>query len=243
MAGSEGGGGSGGSQGGGPGGNGQPTPPQQQRGGQQVFTWVMIAAMVTLVVMALQSFNRPREVTWSQFKELVAQKKVLDATDASQPQSGPIVIDGSRLSAWIKPGVPGYTEDPQTGDKTAPTQVTVIIEPNDARYKDFLDENGKQYKEIEASIWPALLIQLLPVAIIIGIIWFISRSLRGAGGGPGGMLGNFGKSRHRMQTKEQVKITFGDVAGVDEAKEEVQELVEFLKNPKRFSRLGGRIPR
>ncbi len=243
MAGSEGGGGSGGNQGGGPGGNGQPTPPQQQRGGQQVFTWVMIAAMVTLVVMALQSFNRPREVTWSQFKELVAQKKVLDATDASQPQSGPIVIDGSRLSAWIKPGVPGYTEDPQTGDKTAPTQVTVIIEPNDARYKDFLDENGKQYKEIEASIWPALLIQLLPVAIIIGIIWFISRSIRGAGGGPGGMLGNFGKSRHRMQTKEQVKITFGDVAGVDEAKEEVQEIVEFLKNPKRFSRLGGRIPR
>jgi len=71
----------------------------------------------------------------------------------------------------------------------------------------------------------------------------LSRSMRGAGGGPGGMLGSFGKSRHRVQTKESVNVTFADVAGIDEAKEEVSELVEFLKNPKRFQKLGGRIPR
>ena len=70
-----------------------------------------------------------------------------------------------------------------------------------------------------------------------------ARSMRGAGGGPGGMLGNFGKSRHRISTKESVDITFHQVAGVDEAKEEVTEIVEFLRNPKKFQRLGGRIPR
>ena len=241
MAGQDG-GGSGNQGGGGPQG-GPPVPPQQQRGGQQVFTFVMIAAMIGLVILALQSFSRPTEVTWTTFKELVEQKKIYDGTDPRNPQSGPIVIDGSRISAWIKPGVPGFTVNPQTGAEESAKQVTIVIGTDDKRYKDFLDQQGKQYKEIETSIWPAVLLQLLPVILIIGIIWFIARSMRGAGGGPGGVLGNFGKSRHRMQTKEQVKVTFGDVAGVDEAKEEVQEIVEFLKNPKRFSRLGGRIPR
>ncbi|HBZ97466.1 MAG TPA: cell division protein FtsH, partial [Phycisphaerales bacterium] len=76
------------------------------------------------------------------------------------------------------------------------------------------------------------------------LIWFlIARSVRGAGGGPGGMLGSFGKSKHRLSTKDTTKVRFTDVAGIDEAKEEVQEIVEFLKNPKKFQRLGGRIPR
>src|SRR5687767_15578309 len=57
------------------------------------------------------------------------------------------------------------------------------------------------------------------------------------------MLGNFGRSRHRITSKEHTNVTFDDVAGVDEAKDEVSEIVEFLKNPKKFQRLGGRIPR
>jgi cell division protease FtsH len=67
--------------------------------------------------------------------------------------------------------------------------------------------------------------------------------MRSVGAGPGGMLGSFGKSRHRLSTKESVSVTFSDVAGADEAKDEVHELVEFLRSPKKFQRLGGRIPR
>ncbi|MCH8847123.1 MAG: hypothetical protein IIC11_10390, partial [Proteobacteria bacterium] len=70
----------------------------------------------------------------------------------------------------------------------------------------------------------------------------VFRQLRGAAGG-GGMLGNFGRSKHRLTTKEHTNVSFSDVAGVEEAKEEVTEIIEFLKNPKRFQRLGGRIPR
>jgi cell division protease FtsH len=88
-----------------------------------------------------------------------------------------------------------------------------------------------------------LLIPLIPWLLIIGFIWFfVFRQLRNSAAG-GGMLGNFGRSRHRITSKEHTNVTFDDVAGVDEAKDEVQEVVEFLKNPKKFQRLGGRIPR
>ena len=88
-----------------------------------------------------------------------------------------------------------------------------------------------------------ILLSIVPWLLLFGIIWFLLfRQLRQTGGGAG-MLGNFGRSRHRIMTKEHTSITFADVAGVEEAKEEVAEIVEFLKNPKRFQRLGGRIPR
>ncbi len=79
--------------------------------------------------------------------------------------------------------------------------------------------------------------------MIMLLLWFfIIRGLRSAGGG-GGMIGNFGKSRHRILSKESTNITFDDVAGISEAKEELQEIVEFLRYPKKFMRLGGRVPR
>jgi ATP-dependent Zn protease len=74
-------------------------------------------------------------------------------------------------------------------------------------------------------------------------VWFfVFRQLRNSAGA-GGMLGNFGKARTKVMSKEHTNITFDDVAGIEEAKEEVMEIVEFLKNPKKFQRLGGRIPR
>ena len=87
------------------------------------------------------------------------------------------------------------------------------------------------------------LLNMLPWLLFFVVIWFFFlRQIRSAGGGIG-MLGNFGRSRHRLLSKEHTNITFNDVAGIDEAKEELTEIVEFLKNPKRFQRLGGRIPR
>jgi len=87
-----------------------------------------------------------------------------------------------------------------------------------------------------------ILIQLLPILLILFVLWFLlARQFRG-GGGAGGVL-SFGKARAKLHTREQSDVKFDDVAGVDEAKEEVQELVEFLKNPGKFKRLGGRIPR
>ena len=88
-----------------------------------------------------------------------------------------------------------------------------------------------------------MLLPLIPWLLLIVFLYLvIFRQLRN-GGGAGGMLGNFGRSRHKITSKEHTNVTFDDVAGVEEAKEEVMEIVEFLKNPKKFQRLGGRIPR
>lgn len=88
-----------------------------------------------------------------------------------------------------------------------------------------------------------IFLSMIPWILLVALAWFlVIRQLRQSGAGAG-MLGNFGRSRHRILTKEHTNITFGDVAGIDEAKDEVYEIVEFLKNPKRFQKLGGRIPR
>lgn len=86
------------------------------------------------------------------------------------------------------------------------------------------------------------LVDYLPFILVFAIVYFlVSRQFRSAGGGMS-MLGNFGRSRHRMMSKELTNITFNDVAGIDEAKEELAEIVDFLKNPKKFQRLGGPNP-
>ena len=87
-----------------------------------------------------------------------------------------------------------------------------------------------------------ILLNFLPVLLIIGFWIFIMRQMQGGGGGAKGAM-SFGKSRAKLQGEDQVKVTFADVAGCDEAKEEVGELVEFLRDPGKFQKLGGKIPR
>lgn len=99
---------------------------------------------------------------------------------------------------------------------------------------------GKQPEQ--QSIWTQLLVASFPILVIIAVFMFFMRQMQGGGGGRGGPM-SFGKSKARLLSEDQVKTTFADVAGCDEAKEEVSELVEFLRDPGKFQRLGGRIPR
>ena len=118
----------------------------------------------------------------------------------------------------------------------------VTIRPDDAEITDMLIRNDipVSAKSQEESGFQSFVISLLPILLLIGVwIYFMNRM---QGGGKGGAMG-FGKSRAKLLTEKHGRVTFDDVAGIDEAKEELEEIVEFLRNPQKFSRLGGKIPK
>ena len=209
-----------------------PTPPPPVKLSRGLMSWVMILALLIMLFVLLSGTkNRGIEIdSWSEFKIYLENGDI---------KPGELVVLENRITGVGKPGnaFSQIKED---------TPVWVSIDaPNREFYLKQLDEMPVKWKaDTGTSIWIQLLITLAPFLLLILIIWFfIARSMRSAGAGPGGMLGSFGKSRHRLSNKENVSVTFNDVAGVDEAKEELVEIVQFLKNPKKFQRLGGRIPR
>ncbi|QJF50539.1 ATP-dependent zinc metalloprotease FtsH [Roseobacter ponti] len=118
----------------------------------------------------------------------------------------------------------------------------VAILPSDAEITSLLIENNVPVRaeQQQQSGFQTFLMSLLPFLLLIGVwIYFMNRM---QGGGKGGAMG-FGKSKAKMLTEKHGRVTFDDVAGIDEAKEELEEIVEFLRNPQKFSRLGGKIPK
>ena len=118
----------------------------------------------------------------------------------------------------------------------------IAIKPEDAEITSLLLDNNVpiQARPQQQSGFQTFLMSLLPILLLIGVwIYFMNRM---QGGGKGGAMG-FGKSKAKMLTEKHGRVTFDDVAGIDEAKEELEEIVEFLRNPQKFSRLGGKIPK
>ncbi|ANP37931.1 MULTISPECIES: ATP-dependent zinc metalloprotease FtsH [Rhodobacterales] len=125
---------------------------------------------------------------------------------------------------------------------TSDGQSYVTIKPGDAEVTSMLIENNipVRAEKQQQSGFQSFLITLLPFLLLIGVwVYFMNRM---QGGGKGGAMG-FGKSKAKMLTEKHGRVTFDDVAGIDEAKEELEEIVEFLRNPQKFSRLGGKIPK
>jgi cell division protease FtsH len=125
---------------------------------------------------------------------------------------------------------------------TSDGQSYTTIKPGDAEVTQMLIDNNipVRAEKQQQSTFQSFLLTLLPFLLLIGVwIYFMNRM---QGGGKGGAMG-FGKSKAKMLTEKHGRVTFDDVAGIDEAKEELEEIVEFLRNPQKFSRLGGKIPK
>ncbi len=206
-------------------GDAPPPPPPNMRLTRGFLLWFMVIMLGLVVFFVLRGNQRGREITFYQFKEYYQQHYIDESS---------VVLRANTIEAVMKSGNPGVPAGP----------VRVSIHRPEAYIDDlkvltaynFLDRAG-------TPIWIPLMLQLIPWILFLALIWFVLfRSLRSAGAS-GGMFGNFGRSRHKVTTKEHTNITFKDVAGIDEAKEDLHEIVEFLKNPKKFTRLGGRIPR
>ncbi|GJM21565.1 MAG: hypothetical protein DHS20C15_14800 [Planctomycetota bacterium] len=130
----------------------------------------------------------------------------------------------------------GNPDDPVVG------KLIALAENSETPLRPAPIGQGKSNYEPSSDLWSSLLITLVPWLLLIGFFMFLfSRQMRGGSGG-GGIM-SFGRSRVKMVPPDQAKITFDQVAGVEEAKEEVGEIIDFLKDPKRFGRLGGRIPK
>lgn len=171
--------------------------------------------------------------TWSDFTHYIENDSFVS--------NKPLTIFDGRITGIIKEGTKGF---PQAKKEGAAVWVKIDAQNREFYLNQLLLLDAKWEDDTGSSVWVQLLIAVAPFLILILIIWFfIARSMRSAGAGPGGMLGSFGKSRHRISTKENINVNFDDVQGIQEAKEELEEIVEFLKNPKKFQRLGGRIPR
>lgn len=186
---------------------------------KNLILWLIIAAVLVTVMNNFSSPSEPQTLNYSDFIQQVKDGKVERVTVDGY------VITGKRSDGdTFKTIRPAIQDNGLIGDLV---NNNVVVE-------------GKQPEQ--QSIWTQLLVASFPILVIIAVFMFFMRQMQGGGGGRGGPM-SFGKSKARLLSEDQVKTTFADVAGCDEAKEEVSELVEFLRDPGKFQRLGGRIPR
>ena len=186
---------------------------------KNLILWLIIAAVLVTVMNNFSSPNEPQTLNYSDFIQQVKDGKVERVTVDGY------IITGKRSDGdSFKTVRPAITDNGLIGD-LVDNHVTV---------------EGKQPEQ--QSIWTQLLVASFPILVIIAVFMFFMRQMQGGAGGKGGPM-SFGKSKARLLSEDQVKTTLADVAGCDEAKEEVGELVEFLRDPGKFQRLGGRIPR
>jgi len=184
---------------------------------KNIILWVVIAIVLITV---FNNFSPPqvasRPLSYSEFIDSVKNNEVRE-----------VVIDGRSIH--------GST---QSGEK-----FTTYSPGDPGLVGDLLDHNViiQARPAEQQSLLMQIFISWFPMLLLIGVWIFFMRQMQGGGGGRGAM--SFGRSRARMLGEDQVKITFSDVAGVEEAKEEVAELVEFLRDPSKFQKLGGKIPR
>ena len=184
--------------------------------------WLTIPVLLLILIVFnyLASGVGTEPLDYSRFTQLVEDGAI----------TGTVTVSSSDISGTFQDG----------GEEASfSTQLSPNFEVN-KDFTDFLEANGVSFKFTQPSVLTSLLINILPFALVMLLVYFFI--FRRMGAGAGGAL-NLGKNKVKVYDRKEMKSTFADVAGVDEAKDELREIVDFLKNPKKYQRLGGRIPK
>jgi len=185
--------------------------------------WVIIAIVVLLLGTRALASDPYYQIDTSQ---------ALDLINGDQVQSAIGVNGDQRLELVLKTPFEGHTKVATYWIDAAGTEIVSAL-------KDHKPAGGYDYQNPQPSWWSSLLITFLPILLIIGLFWFLMGQMQGGGS----RVMNFGKSRAKLVSKDMPKVTFADVAGADEAVEELQEIKEFLAEPAKFQAVGAKIPK
>ena len=194
----------------------------QPNGNPWIRSLLIWGGVFLAIALAVSLFGGQKELSasqipYSEFRGKVAEGSVADAQVGEQ-----------RITGHFKNG-DAYSTIPIPNDISLPQ----LLQTNGVKYA------GKAAEEPNVLLY--ILVQALPFVLILGVAFFALRQVQ-KGGGAGGAMG-FGKSKAKLLTEKQGRVTFNDVAGIDEAREELEEIVEFLRDPGRFAKLGGQIPK
>ena len=219
--------------------NSKEQPPRNRNGGNggdPNFNWrgilliVAAIAIVGIAILGRTPYGTPETIPWDKFQELMAAKQIKAATPLE------LIVEEGKPTQWIV----GEYADPNAHKGVPQFRVEVYanLQPN---LTDELKDAGYRFTvKSGTNFLSSPIMAFLPIILVLVMIYFFFRQqIRMAGKG----AMSFGKSKAKMMARDKNRITFKDVAGVEEAKDEVEELVEFLKDPKRFQKLGGRIPK
>ncbi len=197
-------------------------------GQKTLLFWVLVILMCVVIFRFVAREEQPRSVLFSEFISDVEKDRVQKVKIRPKDNS-------AEYTYWLK----GAPENKQArGSRNEKVTEGILGEQIN---KQLLERNVEvEYLPDDPnSLWTSILVTWLPMIVLVGILLFFMRQLQASGG----KAMSFGKSRARLLNESQNKVTFNDVAGIDEAKDDCEEIIAFLKDPKKFQRLGGRIPK
>lgn len=208
-----------------------------------IYTAILLVFLFISFATGGSSLSEPAQLTSSKFNTLLEKGQIEKVIVFNKAEAEVYLTPAALKDAANKKVAQDIFKQPNKGphytleignDQIFQTKLEKAVSEGKLKDFNFLQKNN----------WSDILISLLPIIIIVGVWIFIMRKMSGGGAGGGGQIFNIGKSKAKLfDEKTDIKTTFKDVAGLEGAKEEIQEIVEFLKNPEKYTNLGGKIPK